>query len=72
MTKLVEWARPYAKALVGGFIGGVTPLVIAGITEGWNWKALLVAGVSGAATATGVYRIPNKPQPKPQPQGEKP
>jgi hypothetical protein len=59
MNKLLDKASPYMKALVGGFIGAVVPLVITGLSEGWNWKAILVAGVSGAATAVGVYQVPN-------------
>jgi hypothetical protein len=52
--------RPYAKAAVGGAIGTATPLLIAGFASGWNWKAVLGAAVTGAATALGVYRVPNR------------
>jgi hypothetical protein len=60
VSALLNTIRPYAKALIGGVLSAVVPLLLVGFTEGWNWKAILAAGVTGATTALGVYGTPNQ------------
>jgi hypothetical protein len=59
VNAILDRLAPYMKAVVGGVIGTVAPLLIAGFASGWDWQAILGAVVTGALTGLGVYEIPN-------------
>lgn len=60
----VQRANPYAKAIIGALIAGLTTLgaVLAdGTVHPAEWTAV---AVSALTTLVGVHQVPNRPKPK--------
>lgn len=57
---------PYAKAVVGGIVGGLTAAGTAladGVIEPTEWIGIVLAFIAGTGF---VYAVPNKPKPTPE------
>jgi len=56
---------PYAKAIVGGVVGGLTAAATAlsdGSLDAVEWIGIVLAFIAGTGL---VYAVPNKPEVKP-------
>jgi hypothetical protein len=59
--------RPKAKAVIGGALSGLVPLILAGLLLGAWDKAALVAALTALVVGPAVYAAPNLPARKLRP-----